>query len=410
MTSGGPYGRPGQTFGWDPVIADQHVFWMDNGQNDVDWSMRDTGTAPTPVQGSWWCRRDDQDSCGRSRSAVFPTAPNRTRRPGTRARVVVAMTPATRCRAWKLSGDELEPLWQKDDFAHAGHLIVYPDSRELVVQDFRDLPITRRRGFRRLFRRSIQSLGRHQIVRRFPVIGSDSLVVLDLDTGAEKGCGCLHRASPSSFPPRIRPVDDLDGPHHRRLSGPRAALTTSLLNPVLAYTLAAEGDRCRLPLGRIAREFRSLRPGLDRGSHRHIVGRICWRSSCGHGLRFDGGRAGRVVRGTCRTAIGADRRHQAAAELGRSAQLKPSAGRRQDIKAGGSHFRESLKAVTAGKIKPGGHRTGCGTQGRSVRLALTSGDYRAKTGGHRSGSGTGRSVDFALTWFTDYRSQDRWLS
>ena len=90
-------------------------------------------------------------------------------------------------RAWQLAGDELEPLWQKDDFAHAGHLIVFPDTRELVVQDFRDLEFTRRSGFRRLFRRGIQALGRQALVRKYPVIGSDSLVVLDLDTGAEKG-------------------------------------------------------------------------------------------------------------------------------------------------------------------------------------------------------------------------------
>src|SRR5690606_32290809 len=55
------YGRPGQTFGWDPVVTDEHVFWMDNGQNEVDWSMRGTGTAPSPVR-LWWCRQDDQDS------------------------------------------------------------------------------------------------------------------------------------------------------------------------------------------------------------------------------------------------------------------------------------------------------------------------------------------------------------
>ncbi len=182
------YGRPGQTFGWDPVIADQHVFWMDNGQNEVDWSMRDTGTAPTPVR-LWWCRRDDQDSLRSVEISGLShgTESNPPAWDPERGVVVAYDAGNAVLRAWKLSGDELEPLWQKDDFAHAGHLIVFPDSRELVVQDFRDLPITRRRGFRRLFRRSIQSLGRHPIVRRFPVIGSDSLVVLDLDTGAEKG-------------------------------------------------------------------------------------------------------------------------------------------------------------------------------------------------------------------------------
>jgi len=71
--------------------------------------------------------------------------------------------------------------------ANEKDLIVFPDTRELVVQDFRDLEFTRRSGFRRLFRRAVQSLGRCAAVRRYPVIGRDSLVVLDLDTGEERG-------------------------------------------------------------------------------------------------------------------------------------------------------------------------------------------------------------------------------
>jgi len=182
------YGLPGQTFGWDPVISDEHVFWMDNGQNEVDWTMRDTGTAPTPVR-LWWCRLDDQNALRSVEISGLPygTESNPPAWDPERGVVVAYDAGNAVLRAWKLVGDELEPLWRKDDFAHAGHLIVHPDTRELVVQDFRDLKISRRRGLRRLFRRSVQSLGRHALVRRYPVIGQDSLAVLDLDTGEEKG-------------------------------------------------------------------------------------------------------------------------------------------------------------------------------------------------------------------------------
>ena len=52
---------PGRSYGWDPVITDEHVFWMDNGRNRVDWSMRDSGEAPDPVR-LWWARRDDAEA------------------------------------------------------------------------------------------------------------------------------------------------------------------------------------------------------------------------------------------------------------------------------------------------------------------------------------------------------------
>ena len=35
-----------------------------------------------------------------------------------------------------MDGDDLVPLWRRDGLAHAGHLILYPDTRELVVGDW----------------------------------------------------------------------------------------------------------------------------------------------------------------------------------------------------------------------------------------------------------------------------------
>lgn len=180
---------PGRGFGWDPVIADRHVFWMDQGRNSVDWTMVGSGSDPDPVR-LWWCRRDDQDAI---RSVEISGLPF-----GTESNppvwdpvgdVVVAYDAGNAVvRGWKLVGDELEPLWRRDGLAHAGHLIVFPDTRELVVQDYSDLPFRRTRFARRFLWPVLRWLGRNRILRRTALpIGSDSLVVLDLDTGEEKG-------------------------------------------------------------------------------------------------------------------------------------------------------------------------------------------------------------------------------
>jgi hypothetical protein len=180
---------PGRTYGWDPVISDEHVFWMDQGRNETDWTMRDTGEAPDPVR-LWWVRRDDGESI---RSVDISGLPH-----GTESNppawdpvngVVIAYDAGNAVlRAWELVGDELEPLWRRDDFAHAGHLILYPDTRELVVQDFRDLALLRRPKLRRMIRPVLRYLGRSAFVRRFSKpIGYDQLVVVDLDTGVDKG-------------------------------------------------------------------------------------------------------------------------------------------------------------------------------------------------------------------------------
>ncbi|MGK2932437.1 MAG: hypothetical protein ACSLFD_06675 [Solirubrobacterales bacterium] len=180
---------PGRSYGWDPVIADEHVFWMDQGRNSTDWTMRDSGELPDPVR-LWWARRDDADEV---RSAEISGLPY-----GTESNppawdpvsgVVVAYDAGNAVlTAWKLNGDELEPLWKREDFAHAGHLILYPDTRELVVQDFRDLAPLRNRRLRTAIRPVIRLMGRAAIVRKFSrPIGYDHLVVLDLDSGEDKG-------------------------------------------------------------------------------------------------------------------------------------------------------------------------------------------------------------------------------
>jgi hypothetical protein len=179
--------EPGRGYGWDPVVTDEHVFWMDNGRNRVDRTMLASGDHPDPVR-LWWARLDD----GTVRSVEISGLPFGTESnpPGwdPERRIVVAYDAGNAVlRAWRLDGDELEPLWRRDGFAHAGHLIVYPDTRELVAQDWRDVAALRHPRIRPALRPVFGALAQSRRARAASLpIGQDHLVVLDLDTGAEK--------------------------------------------------------------------------------------------------------------------------------------------------------------------------------------------------------------------------------
>lgn len=178
---------PGRSFGWDPVIADEHVFWMDNGRNLVDSTMLGSGVQADPLR-LWWARRDD----GAVRSVEISGIPHGTESNppawDPKGRIVVAYDSGNAViRAWRLNGDELEPLWRHDGFAHAAHLIVYPDTHELVCGDWRGPELLRRRGVRPVMRMAGPLLSRSPAAMRASLSAArDSLVVLDLDSGEEK--------------------------------------------------------------------------------------------------------------------------------------------------------------------------------------------------------------------------------
>lgn len=195
---------PERSYGWDPVIAEEHVFWMDNGRNRTDRTMLGSGEQASPLR-LWWARRDD----GEVRSVEISGLPHGTESNppawDPEARIVVAYDAGNAVvRAWRLEGDELEPLWRRDGLAHAGHLVLYPDTRELVVGDWRDSPALRRPGVRPITRALGQLLAGSARARRLSLAaGNDRLVVLDL-TPVRSGPGwrCPRPRRDSCFPPR----------------------------------------------------------------------------------------------------------------------------------------------------------------------------------------------------------------
>jgi hypothetical protein len=179
---------PGRSYGWDPVITDQHVLWMDNGRNAVDRTMLGSGSAPDPVR-LWWARRDDDRSVRSVEISGLPygTESNPPAWDPTRGIVIAYDAGNAVLRAWRLAGDELVQLWRRDGFAHAGHLILFPDTRELVAQDWTDVAALRRPRVRRALAPGLQAFAGSAAARRASLrTGHDQLVVLDLDTGADK--------------------------------------------------------------------------------------------------------------------------------------------------------------------------------------------------------------------------------
>ena len=180
--------EPGRSYGWDPVITDEHVLWMDNGRNHTDRTMLASGESPDPVR-LWWARRDDDRVVQSVQISGLPfgTESNPPAWDPVSGVVVAYDAGNAVLRAWRLVGDEMQPLWRRDGFAHAGHLILFPDTRELVAQDWQDSEALRRPLVRRALGPAMGVLARSARARRASLrAGSDQLVVLDLDTGADK--------------------------------------------------------------------------------------------------------------------------------------------------------------------------------------------------------------------------------
>ncbi len=183
---GGRYLADGQSYGWDPVVAGGHLWFMDNGAHEFVTTMRGAGVAPGPVHLYRMSLSDPADRerievCGRPRGAVTdPPLYDEQRR------IALAYDSANGVvQAFSFDG-ELRPLWQRE-LAHAAHMILYPDTGELVLHDFKGPAVQHTRAARAVGRR-LTAVMRSDRLRRLATRGSrDEVVVLDIATGAERG-------------------------------------------------------------------------------------------------------------------------------------------------------------------------------------------------------------------------------
>ena len=146
-----------QSYGWDVVLGMGNAWFMDNGKHRYLRSMIGRGVSHTAnrlIRVNLGDSRDVQTVAVSGLPGGSVTNPPLVDEVH---RIVVGYDSANRVMtAWSFdAGGMLEPLWRRDDFGTASHMICLPDSAEIVTNDF----------------------GR----------GGEHVVVLDIETGVEKG-------------------------------------------------------------------------------------------------------------------------------------------------------------------------------------------------------------------------------
>lgn len=131
-----------QTYGWDAVIDGHHAWFMDNGRHNYQVRMIGSGLNPTPNRLIRVALDNSQDPQAWEVSGLSHGSITNPPLVDLKTNTVIAYDSANRVlRAWRLKEAHgltaLEPLWQKSGFGCASHMIVYPGSGELVVNDYR---------------------------------------------------------------------------------------------------------------------------------------------------------------------------------------------------------------------------------------------------------------------------------
>ena len=144
-----------QSYAWDPVIADGSAWFMDNGHNNFSRGLAGTGVAGGALHLHRVSVSDAHDT-----EMLTPfglphgTIVNPPLIDSARRVAVVYDSGNARIAGFRYGPGSFERLWDKA-FGAANHFLLYPDSGEIAVNDFD--------GAR------------------------DHLVLLDIETGAEKG-------------------------------------------------------------------------------------------------------------------------------------------------------------------------------------------------------------------------------
>jgi hypothetical protein len=126
-----------QSYGWDPVIAGDNVWFMDNGANNFQRTARDTGTATGPLH---VVRVSTSDSSDAELFTPFDTPRGTIVNPPlfdfSRHILVAYDSGNSRVGGFRYEGpDAFKPLWQRE-FGAANHFLLFPDTGEIVVNDF----------------------------------------------------------------------------------------------------------------------------------------------------------------------------------------------------------------------------------------------------------------------------------
>ncbi len=180
------HGGPRHSYGWDPVIAGDHVWFLDNGAHGYATTMRGAGHSHGPVRLIRVALSDAADSeivdvCGLERGTV-------TNPPLYDARRGVAIAYDSGngvVQAFRLADGQLSRLWRRE-LSHAAHMLHYPASGELVLHDYQGPAIARTAAARALANRSSRPASLPAVRRALSARSADEVIVVDIETGVER--------------------------------------------------------------------------------------------------------------------------------------------------------------------------------------------------------------------------------
>lgn len=160
-------GASQQSYGWDVVLDGQNAWFMDNGKHRYLYKMIGAGISRTANRLIRVSLADASDHQTLTISGLAGGCITNPPLVDVQRRIVVGYDSANRhLQAWRFDAGakSLTPLWHKTPFGCSSHMVLYPDTGELVINDYRK--------------------------------AGEEVVVLDIESGAERGrvrSGGLHQ-------------------------------------------------------------------------------------------------------------------------------------------------------------------------------------------------------------------------
>ncbi len=133
-------GQRQQSYGWDVVLDGRNAWFMDNGKHSYAIKMIGNGVNASPnrlIRVSLHDATDHQtlDVCGLAGGSITNPPLIDLQRS-----IVIGYDSANRhLQAWRYddAAKRLTPLWHRSAFGCASHMLLYPQTGELVINDYR---------------------------------------------------------------------------------------------------------------------------------------------------------------------------------------------------------------------------------------------------------------------------------
>jgi hypothetical protein len=181
----GYHGGSRHSYGWDPVLSGGQVWFMDNGAHDYATTMRGAGVSPGPVRLIRVSAADSTDVefvevSGLGRGTVTdPPLYDPVRR------IAIGYDSGNGVVQAFRFDDALSGLWRAE-LDHAAHMVFFPATGELVLHHFRCPRYARTAAARRVGRVASGLIQSDSVRRALSRRSDDEVVVLDIETGAER--------------------------------------------------------------------------------------------------------------------------------------------------------------------------------------------------------------------------------